>query len=161
MPKATPPRLTAQTAPRTDGRAARSQSWGRAAVRAASRAPHVLFPQWLRTAFAVFLWLGLVPLQVSVTALYVDYTKAMVMCACMGAFAGLAPTLFPSRTPPWRTVAWAWFLSVSVGMATLSLGGGHLSLTLTALTGFGVIFLRTGQWGRRLVGLVQTWRAVR
>lgn len=120
-----------------------------------------LFPQWLRTLLVVTLWLGTVPIYVSLIAPYVAYKSAIVMAVGLAIFSGFAPHLWPSRTSPWRTVAWAWLCSTLTGMLCLSLGWGRYSVMLVTLVGFGIVAGRANQNARKLVGLVSTWRAMR
>lgn len=123
--------------------------------------PSKVFPQWLRTALLVFLWLGSVPLYVSVIAPYVAYMSATIMSVGLAIFAGLAPHLWPSRTPPWRTVAWAWVASMLIGMTVLTMDWGRYSVTVATIVGFGIVIGRANQNARRLIDLFKTWRVMR
>lgn len=123
--------------------------------------PSKVFPQWLRTSLAVFIWVGSVPLYVSLISPYVAYLSAMVMTMGLAMFAGLAPHLWPSRTPPWRTVGWAWLLSMLAGMTALTMEWGRYSLTIACLVGFAVVVARSNQNARRLIELFKTWRVMR
>lgn len=123
--------------------------------------PGTIFPQWLRTALVTLLWLGSVPVYVQLISPYVTMRSAVSMAVGLAMFAGIAPHLWPTRTPPWRTVLWALFLSAVTGMTMLTLGAGRLSLTGATLVGFAIVLLRINQNGRKLWGLVQTWRHVR
>ena len=76
-------------------------------------------------------------------------------------FSMLAPHLWPTRTPPWRTVAWAFLLSLTVGANLLLLNAGRYALMAATLVGFGVVILRINQNGRELWKMFKTWRAVR
>lgn len=131
------------------------------AVETARRLPSKVFPQWARTSLAVFLWLGTVPLHVSVISPYVAYLSAMSMSVGLAFFSGLAPHLWPSRTPPWRTVAWAWLLSMICGMTALTAGWGRYALTIATIVGFAVVIARANQNLRRLIDLFRTWRVMR
>lgn len=131
------------------------------AIQGARRIPGKVFPQWLRTSLAVFLWLGFVPFYVSAIAPYVAYMSATAMSVGLAFFSGLAPHLWPSRTSPWRTVAWAWTLSVLLGMTVLTMGGGRYALTAATVAGFTLVAARANQNARRLIDLIRTWRVMR
>ena len=123
--------------------------------------PNKVFPQWLRTFLMVFLWVGSTPFYVALIAPYVAYLSATVMTVGLAIFSGLAPHLWPSRTPPWRTVFWAWFLSATMGMTVLTMEWGRYALTVATLVGFTVVVARSNQNARRLIELFKTWRAMR
>ena len=130
-------------------------------LRTARTLPNKVFPQWLRTFLVVFLWLGSVPLYVSVIAPYVAYMSATIMTVGLAVFSGLAPHLWPSRTAPWRTVAWAWVTSMLIGMTVLTMDWGRYSVTVATLVGFTIVVGRANQNARRLIDLFKTWRVMR
>lgn len=123
--------------------------------------PTKVFPQWLRTFLVVFLWLGSVPIYVSVIAPYVAYMSATIMAVGLAIFSGLATHLWPTRTAPWRTVAWAWLASVLTGMTALTMEWGRYSVTIATIVGFAIVIGRTNQNARRLIDLFKTWRVMR
>lgn len=123
--------------------------------------PAKVFPQWLRTALMVLVWLGSVPLYVSSVAPYVAYQSATVMTVSLAMFSGIAVHVWPTRTSPWRTVAWAWVGSLAVGLLCLSLYWGRYALTLACITGFLIVIARCNQNARKLAGLIKTWREMR
>lgn len=131
------------------------------AINTARSIPGKVFPQWLRTTLAVFVWLGSVPIYISVIAPYVAYNSAMVMTMGLAIFAGMAPHLWPSKTSPWRTVAWAWLVSMVLGMTALTMDWGRYALTIATIVGFTIVAARANKNARRLVDLVQTWRTMR
>lgn len=131
------------------------------AVQVVRGIPNKVFPQWARTVLAVVIWLGTVPMYVSAVSPYVSYLSATVMTVGMGMFAGIAPHVWPSRTPPWRTVGWAWLVSMISGMTVLTMGWGRYAVTVATLVGFAIIIGRANQNARRLVRLFRTWRAMR
>ena len=131
------------------------------AVTTARRVPGVVFPQWLRTLLIVALWLGTTPFYVAAISPYITYISATMMTTGLALFAGLAPHLWPSRTPPWRTVAWAWLVSMLAGFTILTMDGGRYALTATTVVGFVIVVSRANQNARRLVDLFRTWRAMR
>lgn len=131
------------------------------ALRAARTVPSKVFPQWLRTLLLVTLWLGSVPLYVSVIAPYVAYLSATAMTVGLAIFSGLAPHLWPSRTAPWRTVVWAWVFSMLAGMTVLTLEWGRYSVTIASIVGFAIVIGRSNQNARRLIDLFKTWRVMR
>ena len=113
------------------------------------------------TILAVVLWLGMVPVYIQLVAPYVSYLSASAMAVGLAISSGLACHLWPTRTPPWRTVALTALLSAMTGSVMLILGAGRVALTVATLVGFGFVALRANQNGRRLWRLVQTWRALR
>ena len=131
------------------------------AIRTIRAVPSKVFPQWLRTFLLVFLWLGSVPLYVSLIAPYVAYRSATIMTVGLAIFSGLATHLWPTRTPPWRTVAWAWVASMVAGMTVLPLGWGRYSITVATIVGFAIVIGRANQNMRRLINLFKTWRVMR
>lgn len=130
-------------------------------IETARKIPSKVFPQWLRTTLTVTLWLGTVPMYVSVIAPYVAYTSAITMTVGLAIFSGLAPHLWPSRTSPWRTVGWAWLASMLAGMTVLTMEWGRYALTVATLVGFAVVIARANQNARRLIDLFKTWRVMR
>lgn len=120
-----------------------------------------VWPQWLRTVLVVVLWLGLSPFYVGLVATYDVYNSAQSMLVGLAIFSGLAPHLWPSRTSPWRTVAWTGVITSTLGMALLSLGLGRYSLMIVTIVGFLIVVLRANQNARRLWGLFQTYRVSR
>ncbi len=127
----------------------------------ARRVPAVAFPQWLRTLVVALLWLGLVPIYASVLAPYVAYNSAQTFTVGLIMSSAIACHLWPTRTAPWRTLAWTAFIVSNVGMILLTAGAGRFALTGATIIGFGFVALRVNQNGRRLVNLVRTWRDVR
>lgn len=120
-----------------------------------------VFPQWARTTLAVFIWIICIPLYVSVVAPYSAYIATTVMGLSLAVFSGLAPHLWKSRTPPWRTVFWTFVGSVAVAMPLLTSGTGRFAVVAATIVGFCIVLLRAGQNGRRLIGLIRDWRALR
>jgi hypothetical protein len=128
---------------------------------AADKGPRLIFPQWLRTGLVVLLWLAFVPLYLQLIAPIVSYSSAQAMAVGLAIFAGLACHLWPTRTAPWRTVAWTASVTTFVGPMLLVSGWGQLGLAVTTVIGFLIVVLRANQNGRKLFGLVKTWWRVR
>jgi hypothetical protein len=120
-----------------------------------------LVGQPVRTALVVFVWLGFMIPYVGVVAVYSAYGSALIMGMGLALFAGIAVHVWPTRTPPWRTVAWAAFTSALTGAELLLVGAGRLALTGAMLVGLTVVLLRINSNGRRLVGMFRTWRTLR
>ena len=120
-----------------------------------------LFGQPVRTGLVVFFWLGSMLLYVRLVAPYADYGSALMMGIGLAVFAGIAVHVWPTRTAPWRTVAWAGVTSAYVGSTLLLLDAGRLALTGAMLVGLAVVVLRAGSNGRRLAGLFRTRRPLR
>lgn len=127
----------------------------------AQSAPRLLFPQWLRTALLVLLWLGSTPVYVGLISPYVTYPSARSAAVGLAMFSGIAVHLWPPKTSPWRTVAWAAVCSTMTGSALLGMGAGRFALVAATLVGFGIVILRINQNARKLWGLFQTWRVIR
>lgn len=120
-----------------------------------------LFPQWVKTVLAVLFWIVSMPIYVSTIAPYSAYVSAYAMGNSLAIFSGLAPHLWQSRTPPWRTVFWAWFASTFVAIPLLVAETGRLAVVAATLVGFAIVIARAGQNGRRLVNMIRDWRAMR
>ncbi|MEV0133890.1 hypothetical protein AB0H83_36160 [Dactylosporangium sp. NPDC050688] len=120
-----------------------------------------LFGQPIRTFFVVFLWLGSMLMYIALVAPYVAYGSAMFMGVGLALFSGIAVHLWPTRTAPWRTVAWAAVASAYTGAQLQMLNVGQLALTGAMLVGFAIVLLRIGSNGRRLVELFRTWWSLR
>lgn len=108
------------------------------------------FPQWLRTALAVMVamssavtWLGAAatPYQV-----WLAIPLASLHPVVVGGFAHVWPTY----SPPWRTVAWAWMASWFVGGGTYLVWHITWSLYLAAATLVLVTVVRCNCNGRKL-----------
>lgn len=140
---------------------AQTQAASRYARLAVQKAPRVIFPQWLRTTLVVLLWLAFVPLYLQLIAPIVSYRSAQAMGVGLAIFAGLACHLWPTRTAPWRTVAWAATVTSFLGPMLLVGGLGRLGLAVTTVIGFLIVVLRVNQNGRKLLGLIRTWWRVR
>lgn len=118
-------------------------------------------PQWARTAVAVLVWLGLTQLYVALVAPFIVYSSARSMTVGLAISTGIFVHLWPTRTSPWRTVAWTALLTAFLGSTFLTLGLGRLALSLTTVAGFGFVLLRVNQNGRKLWDMFQTWRVLR
>lgn len=123
--------------------------------------PGRLFPQWIRTVLAVLVWLSTVPVYTQLISPYVSLLSAQNMAVGLAMFSGIATHVWPTRTAPWRTVMWAWALSVATGMILLMSGAGPLALTGATIAGFGFVTLRVNENGRKLADLFLTWRSLR
>lgn len=166
--KAQPPQKTrtngspagASAAKRSKG-AARKQLRYAKITRFLGKLPSRIFPQWLRTALMVFLWLAMTPLYVGAIATYSEYGTAEMMTMGLAVFSGLAVHLWPTRTSPWRTIAWALVLSMFTGASGLASGIGEYAVVVASLVGFTVVLLRVNSNGRKLWRLFQSWRVLR
>jgi hypothetical protein len=128
---------------------------------AAKRWAGRLVGQPVRTVVVVWLWISMIPVYVGVVAPYAAYGSALTMGVGLAMFSGIAVHLWPTRTAPWRTVAWAAVLSSLTGAELLLAGADRLAPTGAMLVGLAVVLLRIGSNGRRLVELVRTWRTLR
>lgn len=117
--------------------------------------------QITKTVLLVFLWLGFSPVYVRLIATYDRYLQAQTTVVGLAIFGGIAVHLWPTRTPPWRTIAWTMFLMMWAGMILLSLDTDRIALTGATITGFAVVLLRVNQNWTKLRELISTWRALR
>lgn len=123
--------------------------------------PGRLFPQWLRTLLVTLVWFAFMPVYIQLISPYATMLSARSMGVGLALFAGLAPHLWPTKTSPWRTPAWALVLSIFVGMTLLILGAGRWALLAATIVGFGIVLLRINQNGRKVWNLFRTWRYLR
>lgn len=119
------------------------------------------FPQWLRTTVAVILWVGMINLYTGVISTYNVASSARTMGIGLAIFTGIACHLWPTRTPPWRTVAITGIMTAFLGANALSLGFDRFALALVTVVGFGFVLLRLNQNARKIWSLFQTWRLLR
>jgi hypothetical protein len=118
-----------------------------------------VFGQPVRTFLVVFFWLGSMLTYIGLVAPYADYDSALLMGVGLAVFSGIAVHLWPTRTAPWRTVAWAALVSAYVGAQLLVMDAGRYAITGAMVAGFVIVLLRVGGNGRRLVGLLRGRRS--
>lgn len=119
------------------------------------------FLQPAKTIIAATVWLGISPLYISTIAPYVSYWYASLLLPGLVVASAVLLHLWPSRTPPWRSLVWCFFLMGAVGSLLLQMGAGTMALTAAALAGTTFMGLRINQNGRKLWHMVQDWRAFR
>lgn len=107
------------------------------------------------------LWLCTLPVYVAFVSPYISYGYATIVMAGTALTAGALLHLWPSKTAPWRTLLWAYLLMAFAGSTLLQLGAGTLALTASAILGVVFVGVRVNQNGRKLVGMIQDWRALR
>jgi len=122
----------------------------RAARRKAARVTKALFPQWLKTALVTFLWLGLMVPWASVTSLYVRSGNGLMVGYGLALLAAIGGHLWPTRTPPWRTVLFAALLSTWLGSTLLLAGFMGYGLTITGVVSLLFLLARFNQNGRKV-----------
>lgn len=120
-----------------------------------------VFGQPVRTIVVVMAWLAVMIPYVRAVSLYVSYDSALLMGVGLAVFSGIAVHLWPPRTAPWRTVAWAAIASAVAGAHLLLAGAGRFALTGSMLIGLVVVLLRIDSNGRRVIGMYRTWRSLR
>lgn len=146
--------MTEKPAPRsrrTAGFSASTRIAGRKVARGVAR----VFPQWLRTALVLFLWLGSMGFWVSVTTLYRSYPNGYMVGVGLALCTAIAVHVWPTRTPPWRTLAITGIGTAWLGSSLLLEGAGQYALTIAAVAGLLFVGARVNQNGRRL------WRLAR
>jgi hypothetical protein len=111
----------------------------------------IIFPQWLKTLFATFVWLGVMVPWVSVTTIYAQFGSGVMTGVGMALFAGIAGHVWPTRTPPWRTVVIVALFTAWLGSTLLLAGLGAYGLTITGLAGSLLILMRINENGRKVV----------
>lgn len=115
----------------------------------------------LKTAIALLVWTAVSPLQVAAIAPYVSWPYAQGLLVSIAVMSAILVHLWPTRTPQWRTLFWAFWITGAVSSPILYLGGGPNAVVAGALAACAFVFLRTNQNGRKLVGLIRDWRELR
>lgn len=115
----------------------------------------------VKTVLAVLVWTVLGGVQVVVVAPYVSYPYAQGALFGMAVSSAVLLHLWPPRTPQWRTLFWAFWITGLVGSTLLLMGAGRMALTGATVAGYGVVLLRMNENGRKLVSLFKDWRALR
>lgn len=123
---------------------------------------------WMSSLAITIAWLGS---NVTIWAPLCAYPTAQDIGVVAGSSTALvvagASTLFPTRTPAWRTIAWAWAASVTVGFAVLVLTfSGMLTYapwpTLAAVAAALLVTAsRTHSTARKVVRLLRELRWLR
>lgn len=116
---------------------------------------------FVKTAVAVIAWVAVSPLQVAAIAPYISWPYAQGLLVSIAVMSAALVHLWPTRTPQWRTLFWAFWLTGAVGAPVLYLGGGPNAVVAGALAACIFVFLRMNQNGRKLVGLIRDWRELR
>jgi hypothetical protein len=111
----------------------------------------LIFPQWVKTLLATFVWLGVMVPWVSVTTVYAQFGSGVMAGVGMALFAGIAGHVWPTRTPPWRTVAITAIFTAWLGSTLLLAGLGAYGLTITGLAGTLIILARINENGRKVL----------
>jgi hypothetical protein len=116
-----------------------------------SRAISLIFPQWLKTAVVTLLWLALMLPWVSVTSLYSRFGSGLMVGVGLALFAAIAAHVWPTRTPPWRTVAITAVFTTWLGSTLLIAGLAGYALNITGLVGCLIVLVRINENGRKTV----------
>lgn len=124
---------------------------GRGVVRGARK----IFPQWLRTSVVAFIWLGLMAFWVGVTSMRSSYSSGYLVGVSLVLFTAIGCHVWPTRTPPWRTLVFTAILTMWVGAVLLLSGATQYALTISAMCGLLFVLARMNQNARRL------WRVAR
>lgn len=119
--------------------------------RSALRVAGIIFPQWVKTFLVTFVWLGLMVPWTSVTSLYAQFGNGIMAGVGLALFASVAGHVWPTRTPPWRTVAITAILTAWLGSTLLLAGLGAYGLTVTGLAGSLFILIRVNENGRKVI----------
>lgn len=127
----------------------------------AARRPLARVLNGTKTVFAVGLWSMFSFAHVAVTAPYVSYPYAQSVTVSFVLMAAVLLHLWPTRTPQWRTLFWAYWIFGGVGGLLLYLSSGPMSLTVAWLVTFLFVLIRMNQNGRVLVGLIREWKELR
>lgn len=122
----------------------------RSSGRKVSRVTKAIFPQWVKTVLVTFLWLGLMTPWVSVTTLYVRSGNGLLVGFGLAFLAAIGSHLWPTRTPPWRTVAFTALLSTWLGSTLLLAGFMGYGLTITGIVSLLFLLARFNQNGRKV-----------
>lgn len=122
----------------------------RSSKRKIARVARALLPQWLKTALITLLWLGLMSQWVSVTSLYVRSGNGLLVGYGLALLAAIGGHLWPTRTPPWRTVALVALLSTWLGSTLLVAGLMGYGLTITGVVSLLFLLARFNENGRKV-----------
>lgn len=114
-----------------------------------------------KTLLTAFIWLAITPLQVATIAPYVSYPHAQTVIASIVLMSVILLHLWPTRTPQWRSLFWAFWITGITGGTSLYFGAGPSSVTIAGLAASIFVLIRVNQNGRRLVRLVRDWRLLR
>lgn len=109
----------------------------------------MIFPQWVKTALVTFLWLGLMMPWVSVTSLYSRSGNGLLVGFGLAFLAAIGSHLWPTKTPPWRTVAITGLLSAWIGSTLLLVGMMGYALTISGVVSLLFLLARFNQNGRK------------
>lgn len=153
-------RTATNTADEGSYRAAMLAAQARLGVTRVRRAGASTPAQIAKTVVACVFFLTLTPMLVRLIALYRDYPAAQMGLVGLIVGGGIAVHLWPTVSPPWRTLAWAMFTMIPVGSISLMLGLGSYALTLATFVGYFIVVMRVNANGRRIAGLVRTWRSL-
>lgn len=117
--------------------------------------------QPFKTLGLAILWFATLPVYVRLISPFVSYMYAEIMVAAIIFATTVLVHLYPTRTPPWRTVFWAFWIIAFTGSIMLSFNAGTAALTTATIVGVIFIALRVNQNGRKLVGVIKDWRELR
>lgn len=120
-----------------------------------------LFPQWLRTFIITLFWLAFSGLWAAAVAPAEAGTSALAAAVGLGLFAAIGSHVWPTRTSPWRTVAWVGVVTLAIGANFQYMQLGRVGFTATVLVGVLIAILRVNQNGRKLVRLFRAIRTSR
>ena len=130
----------------------------------AARALNWVHRLWntVSTILAAMAWMvSLIPAWVPLCAYPNMQDVGMIAGISTGLLTSVAAVYFPTRTPAWRTIAWAWLASILCGAVTLlaTLHGMTEYAPWPTLAAVGAAFLvvaaRTHSTARTLVGLAR------
>lgn len=114
-----------------------------------------------KTLLALFVWAAVSPAQVVAVAPYIGYAYAQSVLVSFALMSAILLHLWPTKTPQWRTLFWAFWITGGIGTVLLFSGMGPMALTIATLAAFVFVLLRMNQNGRKLVGMIQDWRMLR
>ena len=120
-----------------------------------------IFNRYVTTAFAAIATFISLPVWVQLVATFDRYGTAYTTGFSLFVCAAIATLMWPSLTPPWRTLVWSWLASADTGSLLLLAGAGHWALTGATIAGAYVAAGRANHNGRRALSLVQDWRTLR
>lgn len=69
------------------------------------------FPQWLRTVLVMFVEMAMAMNWLAATSTASQMGGAISIALLHPVAVGIAVHVWPTRTPPWRTLVWTWLLS--------------------------------------------------
>lgn len=133
--------------------------------RAVNALPHIrrprwaqVCPQWLRTTLVVFCAMAGALSWLAATSTPEQSVYSFPIAVLYPPAVGAAAHLWPTRTPPWRTVVWTWIASWAVAAAIYLAWDSAWSLYAAVAVVVFITVTRCNANGRRMWNRFVAWR---